>query len=146
MIAKFESYIEQLPLSQVVKLRIDEVLILNQNMINQEIIEIFMGEVKNIDGRKTFTSLWLFTDEYTIECKDFLSSIDFDIAPYKNRVQYCSIKSNDYDFNTYDTNSFVEIRLHFIDRITGTLIASGENCPQAYKIYKDLIIPNVTKV
>jgi len=146
MIEKFESYLQQLQLSNVVRSRIDEVLILNYNMINKEIIEIFMGEVKSVIGRKTFTSLWLFTDEFAIECKEFLSKNDFDIAPYKNRIQYCSIKADNSDFSTYDINSFIEIKLHFIDSITGTLTASGENCQHAYELYKSLIIPNVTKV
>lgn len=145
MIEKFESYLQQLQLTDIVKSRIKEVLILNYNMINNEIIDIFIGEVKSVIGRKTFTSLWLFTSDYAIECKEFLSKNDFDIAPYKNRIQYCSIKAENFDFTTSDVNSFVEIKLHFIESITGTLTATGENCQHAYELYKKLIIPNVTK-
>jgi len=145
MVERFESYLGVLPLTQVVKTRIDEIMILNHAMFDEDILDIFICELKNNEERTTFTSLWLFTESYAIECKDFLTTYDFDMAPYKNRLHYCSIKSTEFDFVSPTEKSLVKITFQFDSRISGTFTATNDNCLKAYEFYKKYIIPNVVK-
>lgn len=145
MVEKFESYLGVLPLTQVVKTRIDEIMILNSAMFDEEILDIFICELKNNEERPTYTSLWFFTESYAIECKDFLTTYDFDIAPYKNRLKYSSIKSTDFDFATPTDKSFVKISFQFDSTVSGIFTATSNNCLKAYEFYTKYIIPNIIK-
>jgi hypothetical protein len=145
MVEKFEHYLGVLPLTQVVKTRIDEILILNDAMIDEDIVDIFICELKNNEERTTFTSLWLFTESYATECKNFLTTYDFDIAPYKNKINYCSIKATEFDFTTPTEKSLVTISFQFDSPVSGTFTATSDNCLKAYEFYTKYIIPNVVK-
>lgn len=143
MIEKFEEYIGTLPLTKVVKDRIDEVLILNNKIKELDIQDIFVCESKNEEGARNYTSLWLFTDQYCIECKNFLNSYDFDLTPYLKKIDYCSIVPVNFDLETPNPSSIVKIHFHFGAGITGDLIATESNCLSALKIYQKYIISNL---
>jgi hypothetical protein len=143
MIEKFEDYIGGLPLTRVVKERINELLELNSKIKECEIDDIFICEFKNEEGTRNYTSLWLFNEKYCIECKNFMSLYDFDITPYNKRIDYCSITPVNFDFVTPTNQSIINIHFHFGFGIAGNLIATEENCLSALNIYKKYIISNL---
>ncbi|NQY07523.1 MAG: hypothetical protein HRT68_15335, partial [Flavobacteriaceae bacterium] len=98
MLEKFEDYLGQLPLTRAIKGRIEEVINLNMKIKELDIQDIFICELKNEEGSRTYTSLWLFTKTHSIECKNFLTQNDFDIVPHLNRIGYCSISPTNYNF------------------------------------------------
>lgn len=143
MIEKFEEYVGTLPLTKVVKDRINEVLVMNNKIKHLEIQDIFVCESKNEEGSRNYSSLWLFTETYCIECKNFLNSNDFDITPYLNRIEYCSIVPINFDLETPNPNSIVRIHFHLGTGVSGDLIASENNCLSALKIYQKYIVSNL---
>ncbi len=109
MLDKFEDYLGVLPLTQVVRERIDTVIDLNAKIVNADFMDIFICEMKDKEGAKEYTSLWLFTNSLLVECKNFLSEDDFDVVPYINRVRYCSIKPIEFDFKSVTAKSSITI-------------------------------------
>jgi hypothetical protein len=132
MIEQFDDYIGTLPLTKVVKDKIEEMLILNSKIKKFEIKDIFVCELKNEEGARNYTSLWLFTDKQVVECKNFLATYDFDITPLYKNIEYCSMSPVNFDL---EKPSDV--------RISGDIIATENNCLSALKIYQKYIIPNL---
>lgn len=140
---KFNDYLENLPLTKAVKGRIFEVLNMNNDIFNAQIEDIFICELKNEEGARNYTSLWLFSQDICIECKDFLTRNDFDITPLKDEVTYCSIEIQDFDLINCNEKSFVKTHFTFKSKVSGDIISTEENCIWALKIYKKYIIPNI---
>ena len=142
MFEKFYLYLDTLPLTLVVKKRIDELIILNSKLINEEILDIFICDMKNHDGTRTYLSLWLFAEKYVFECKNFLNTYDFDITPYFKKIDYCYIKPINFDFETTNEKSSVNI-FGALGENTIELIATEQNCLKALDVYKKYIIRNL---
>jgi len=142
MLKKFEDYLGTLPLTQVMD-RINEVLKLNSKITNDDILDIFICEFKNDEGARTHTSLWLFTKKHCIECKDFLTTNNFDLTPYAGRITYCSIKPIEFNLDKPTKKSSVKIHFKFEGGVSGILIATENNCLKAFEIYKKYIVTNL---
>jgi len=147
---KHEEYLDILPLTQVVKERIEEVINLNSKLLGVEFLDIFICDLKNNEGAKNYTSLWLISTEYLIECKSFLSNNNFDLVRYKNKVGYCSIQPIEYDFETVSEKSSVLIHCNIggsssMGSVSCSLIATEENCTKALEIYQKYLITNIMK-
>jgi hypothetical protein len=143
MIEQFDDYIGTLPLTKVVKDKIEEMLILNSKIKKFEIKDIFVCELKNEEGARNYTSLWLFTDKQVVECKNFLATYDFDITPLYKNIEYCSMSPVNFDLEKPSDKSIVKIHIQFNVRISGDIIATENNCLSALKIYQKYIIPNL---
>ena len=139
---KFKEYLGTLPITKVVINRIDEVMTLNSKLLNDKILDIFVCEIKNHEGSRTYTSLWLFAEKNAIECKNFLQTDDFDITPYFKKLDYCSIKPLNFDFEEVKVNSSVQIYARFGENVFD-IVATEQNCIKALDIYKKYIIANL---
>ena len=140
---KFKDYLGDLPLTKVIKDRVDEVIKLNTKIKSGDFLDIFICELKDDEGERTYTSLWLFTDKHLIECKEFLSSINFDVTPYVGIINYCSIESTEYNLDEVSEKSSVKIHFTMETKISGNLIATEKNCVHAFKIYQKYILANL---
>ena len=143
MLEKFNDYLSTLPLTKVVKDRIEEVISLNLKIQNVEILDIFISDLKNNEGARTYTSLWLFNERYCMECKNFLNSNYFDVTSLKNKIELCSISTNAFNFESVSDNSSLTIHWQFEGSLTGDLIATEDNCLKAFEIYKKYIVANL---
>lgn len=139
----FENYLGRLPfLTNVVKDRINDVIGMNMKIKDFDIKDIFVCELKNKEGSRNYTSLWLFTNEYFIECKDFLNKFDFDVCD--NKVTYCSIESVKFDFENVDELSILKVHC-LVNDMSCSLIATEQNCLSLFELYKKYIIANFVK-
>lgn len=138
-------YLTKMPFSKAVKTRIEEVIELNRLIYELDFDDIFVCELKNEEGARNYVSLWLFTKEFCIECKDFLSRNDFDITPIEKNITYCSIEHRDFNLIEGNEKSFVKIHFTFQANLSGTLISTEENCIWALYIHKKYLLPNINK-
>lgn len=139
----FEEYLESLPLTKVVKGRIEEVIIMTTKIHDFDFKDIFVCELKNNEGRIDYNSLWLFGEEYIVECKNFMNEIDIDLTPIYKKITYSSVYATNYDFENLNDSSFIKIDFTLMrSHVTGILTAIGNNCVNVQNIYKKYIIPN----
>lgn len=84
---EFEAYLNDINVAQPVKNRVDVILKEISSLYEGLVItDIFVCQVKNEEVN--YTSLWLFGAGFCIECKDFLSRDDFDLAYLNGNVYY----------------------------------------------------------
>ncbi|MEL4391006.1 hypothetical protein [Shewanella xiamenensis] len=139
---KIDLYLGILPLTHAVRERVKTVIACNQMIMDDEILDVFINDMKNSEGGKEYSSLWIFTKLFIIECKNFLSENDFDIVPYVHNVKYSSVKSIDFDFvNVTDKSSMIVNCL--LNTVSCTFIATDKNCSELFRLYKEHIIPNL---
>jgi hypothetical protein len=139
---QFNEYLGILPLTKVVKDRVQTVISLNQMIMDEDILDIFISDMKNSDGGKEYSSLWIFTKSFIIECKNFLSEHDFDIVPYENKITYSSVKAIDFDFVNTTEKSTIIVNCS-LNAMSCNFIATESNCLEIFKLYKKHIVPNL---
>lgn len=112
-----------------------------------EIEEVLITDFIDEEGRRQYESLWFFSEKYAMEAKKFLTEDDFDIVPYRRRMEYLNIKKKNYEIG--DANDASRISVHvnigagLARGISGDFQASGENCEVFWKFTKEYLVPNL---
>lgn len=97
---------------------------------------IFISNILN-EKNEEYPSLWLFTDQYVVECKNFLTNYDIDIVKYKNSINYINIITD--NSNTLDNPSpasTMKLRITLSSDIRCIFDAFGTNCKKLGDIAK----------
>lgn len=134
---KFSTYLKDVNASESAKTKVEQIyneILSLYNNIN--IDDIFITNVNN-NGNVEWQSLWLFNENFAIECKNFLSQQeDYDIAPLSNKIIYYNIKKGHYKLNDSPCqNSYISITILINNGHSScNLIATGTNCVYAKNI------------
>ena len=144
-IEKFNQYLTEISASEVMTKRIQDLCNNIQSLYNQITInDIFICDIIN-NANKEYTSLWLFTDTYIIECKNFMNKDDIDFARLNHNICYINIKKNNYKELLQPTdNSNTVINIFLNDsRLSCTFYANGNNCKHAIHLFQKYFTPNM---
>ena len=142
---EFVDYLESIGIKEGVLLdRIESIYEFYLEMCPDEIVAIFVTDYIDSEGKRDYENLWFFSDRYVMEAKGFATEKDdFEIAPIKDRVVYCRIKKQDYDFKEATEKS----RLHLVIKldiiVEGDLKAAKENCDALRDIILKHVKPNI---
>ena len=135
---KFIEYLESIGIKAGSLLgRIESIYEFYLEMCPDEIVDIFVTDYIDSEGKREYGELLFFSDRYVMEAKGFAEGKDdFDIAPIKGGVQYYEIRKQEYDFKEATDES----RLHFLFKldigVSGEFKASKENCD----VLRDIIL------
>ena len=88
----FNEYFTDISISDVMKGRIQEIYDELVALYSMEIDDVFLCDIATKNGDKDYVSLWFFSNNHIIECKDFISQDDFDITALRNNVLYFNIR------------------------------------------------------
>ena len=93
-----------------------------------EFDEIFICNIQN-EGQEEYMSLWMFSEQDVVECKNFLTRFDIDIAKYKGNVKYVNIITDKKEtlFNPADSST-MRLSISLDDDIKCYFDAKGMNC------------------
>ena len=141
----FKRYLEDINVSEITQKRIEEIYdSIRQLYETVEIEDIFVCDFNN-NGNKEFTSLWFFTNNQIIECKNFMTKEDFDLTGLKKNVIYFNLKKANFDkWDAPEDNSSINIDILFNSgKLSGNLNSSGKNCKYAVDIAKKYFLPNM---
>ncbi len=142
---EFMDYLESIGIKGGVLIdRIESIHEFYLKMCPDEIVDIFVTDYIDSDGKREYENLWFFSDRYVMEAKGFAAGKeDFEIAPIKGRVAYCGIKKQDYDFKeaTEKSRLYLVIKLDII--VDGDLKAAKENCDALRDIILKYVKPNL---
>ncbi len=143
---EFEAYCKKVDLSEIQITRVDNIIQEYSKILNEPILDIFVNEQLTSEGTRIYLTLWLFTESFCAEAKNFLSVDDFDIAAYKKRVKYFSINKSEFIFGQAPTKkSNMSITASLTDLLICQLRASGDNCLALVEIYNKFFLPNLIK-
>lgn len=144
----FDQYFNELVLSESIKNRIQDIAT-NISLLYTgiEFSDIFLNNITN-SGILEFTSLWLFSENYVVECKNFINEDDFDLTVLNKNVLYFNVKKSDYDDweNPTACSRVVFNMLVNNGKLSCNLNASGVNCKYAFKIVQKCFLRNMISV
>lgn len=118
-----------------------------QSIFGVEIEDVFISNRRTESG-VSFLSLWLFTSDKALECKNFVSEDDYDILVVKNKVFYVNIKKTNYtdlENPTGDSNLVCNCYMSNTN-LSCSFNALGVNCKYLMNIIKTRYISNVSNI
>ena len=95
-------------------------------------------------GVLKYLSVWLFTENLIAEIRNPLRSarIHFEMARFKNTVDWIRLNAHGYDFGDPREDSRLELEFTTIDSLSGVISANGEGCRHLMQIYQERFRPN----
>ena len=107
-----------------------------ESYYEMEFDEIFISNIQN-ESHEEYPSLWLFSNQDAVECKDFLTRFDIDIVKYKGNVRYVNIISNSKDIlKSTEPTSKMKLAISLADDLKCYFDAKGQNCRKLIGIAK----------
>jgi len=146
MKSKFKAYLKEIDLSsEIIKNNVELIIGYANRLCKEEIIDIFVDDYYEADGSRGYGSLWLMSEQYICEARNFRNTVehDIDVTSIKDAVIYFRVHIKDYDFEnaTKESRFMIECANE-----TGTLFqlkASHENCNRLVEIVDNYIKPNI---
>jgi len=142
---KFTDYLESIGIKAGLLLdRIESIHRFYVEMCPDEIVDIFVTEYIDSDGKREYENLWFFSDRYIMDARGFAAgNNDFLIAPIKGRVAHFRIKKLNYDFKVATDKSRLHLIFQSNTAATANLKASKENCDALRDIILKYMMPNM---
>jgi hypothetical protein len=142
MIERFSTYLRSIGVTESLERRVDSVIDFYSLIYPETISDIFLVDYMTGDGTREYGSLFLFSDFYIMEAKNFLIEDNFDSTLMKSSVSYWGIEKKDYNFQTSVDASRMSIIVRFLYGIRAEFKASRGNCDSLKDIFIKHIIPN----
>lgn len=143
---QFEEYLRAIGVPEDIQTRIDEILEISKRFLNVDVInDIYISEYMTQNSRE-FESLWIYTNDYVSEAKNFRNTYNLDEISLKCKLSYLNIVYEKYDFMKKESTSDSRMTLNAQSSFGGfscLLKGSGNNCEYLHdifnKYYRDII-------
>lgn len=140
---KFIPYLREVNIiTRALLKRVEFMYRLCSDMCPDEIEDIFVTDYIKEDGTRDYENLWFFSKNYCLEAKKFLTQIDLDITPIKNRIIYWTVTAQEFDFKKASENSRLNLEFQTIQRIHGDFKSAKGNCASLQAIISKYVKPN----
>lgn len=96
-------------------------------ILGDDIVEMFVSEYVDAEGKQNFESVWVFTEYAAFEAKNFLGSIELDGLSFSS-IKYWDAKFENFELGKADEKSRMVVKFKGGTNLAGTLKASGSNC------------------
>ena len=144
----FKNYCAAIGMSEVAQERVERVITeLTSLYDNMQFDDIFINDMFR-NGERTFASIWLFNEKYIVECKEFMTDDDYDLAIFDKTVQYFNIRKKDYsdlENPTEKSNITIDATFGYNAGLTCSFMANGKNCKYALNVAKKYFISKLLK-
>lgn len=124
--------------------RIDFLYNLCRDVCPEMIEGIFIEDYIKKDGSREYENINFFSKGFMISADNFISDIDIRIAPIGNRIFFCGIKANNYDYKKSTVKSRLYVAFKALPDNECTLKATAGNCAYLQKIFNKHIKSNYT--
>ena len=137
-------YLEGLNLGGPMHARIRDLADVFQLIAGCELDRLFVTDVGKPGESAIYESLWGFAGPYWMEARDFVSTQDIDISPYKNHIKYLGIQYTDVTLpSEYASDSWMQVEVATEKVTYSTLLATGQNCLHLYSLFSELLRPSL---
>ena len=146
MKSEFKGYLEKIGLrSETIRNNVELIIGYANRLCKEEMISIFVDDYYEADGSRGYGSLWLMSEQYICEARNFRTTVEYDIdvARIKDAVIYYRALIKDYDFKNATKESRFMIECANETGTSFKLKASHENCDRLVEIVNNYIKPNI---
>lgn len=141
---EFTKYLLSLGFTDILLPRCNEVFRILSDMAGEEILDVFISEYREEDGKCYYEDFRVFTETACLAVKNFLHEYRFVFWRLKNRYNNANLHSTNYDYREATALSRLTILCYSKEGQTGLIMkASQKNCDHLYSIFKKYIRPNL---
>ena len=142
-----QGYLEVIKLPTVLTARVREIYNFFSTVFSEDIERVFVTNYFTQEGKEEFESLWLFSNSYISEAKQFAIKDDYDMAFVKESIAYWEMNKENFDFNEATEKSRLHIRAALANNVNVSveLKASGHNCNYLRQVFESHILTNLQK-
>ena len=142
MEANWDDYLDEIDIGNPFRTRIQEILDFYKNKLDIEPEDIFVSDESSsrIGDHK---SLWLFSQKYACEAKNFPSEEVYDCTVIEHNIRFWELVSVRALDEVLNEQSKLRITIVFKDDNNGVLVASGKNCKKLLQILSKYITVNL---
>lgn len=143
---EYEAYLDRMGLSSETIRSSCAVIIGHANRLcKEEIREIFIADYYEEDGSRAYGNLWLMSEQYMCEARDFrkVGKYDIDVARIKDAVIYFRVRGESFDFGVTTKESRLMVECGTESGVSFQLKACGENCSRLAEVIENYIKPNI---
>jgi len=137
------TYLVTIGITQPIIDRIAYIMDTFASILLEPIKALYLSEYMTGAGERVLESVWLISENYMFEMKEFINKEIIDITPYYRAINYCLFEKENYDMTKGVPKSQLTISFTLEDDTRGTLKGSGINCDYLLKIYEEFIKPNI---
>lgn len=143
-------YFETIGIREPIQKRIEAIYGYFESLVpNEEIIDVFVNDIVQTDGTRTYEALRFYTEKRSFLASNFINADDFKIGAEGRVFEVVNLKSENYDFKRATAKSRLNITGHYSTmRLHGPgmyLHGSGENCDYLIKIYHKHVLPRLAR-
>lgn len=115
-----------------------------QSIYGTEIQTLFVSNRRTENGME-YLSLWLFSEDKAFECKNFISSDDYDVVYIQNNISYVNVKKTNYvDLHNPVNESSLVCNCYLANtNLSCSFNAIGANCKYLMQIIQSYYIANM---
>jgi len=125
--------------------RFDMLASLATRAFGAKILDCFVSEVIQQDGRTSYPNFVLLLDKGLSECHDPMSDIHYDLYPLQGQVCALDVQSKSYESESPTSESRLSVRVFFGAGMDWNLqlYAAGEGCGELTRVLEKWIMPNL---
>lgn len=123
--------------------RIADIYEFFNEIYSEEITGIFIDEYIKSDGAREYEAITFFSKRFSMSARSFISEDDFSVALIQKRIDYYSIRKENYDFKQATEESKCNIEAFLEGGATLKLKASKKNCDHLKEVFLEYVIPNL---
>jgi len=141
---RFTRYLDSIGSSDIMKNRIEEILKDVRKLTGKNEDDILVSDIYDQEGNRQHVSLFIVTEFYIIESKNFLLEYNIDFVKYKRNITYAKFTIKDFDFKNSNDKSRLKLSFHFTNNsIKTNITTSRSNCLNLFNFFVKHIRPNI---
>jgi hypothetical protein len=146
MKTEFDEYLKKIGISELFYERSKQVIEGVAKFIGEGILDIFVSDYIDNEGKRHYEDLLLFTEHIIVEAKQFLTQDHYFI----NNVKECPMtgidfSAQEYGFETATTKSRISVRVYCGTVLIVPMKAAQENCDYLNVIFKKYFLQTLAK-
>ena len=134
MLEEYSIYFKKIAMPQAAIERVEIVSGYIDKIKSEEIIDVFICDSVNSEGMRSYDSLFLITENYVHEAKQFLLKDNIDSMKIA-RIKHIDFNSVDYDYEKATNKSRLDIQCTYSFGMSIYMKATGNNCDVLVSIY-----------
>jgi hypothetical protein len=103
---------------------------------------IFVSDYRDEEGNRNYESLWVLTETFMSEAKQFVTQGNFDIVRNDSGISRVVVDYDEFDFDAPREGSRLNVDVTFAAAgVSGSFRASGSNCADLQQVLDGYLLP-----
>ncbi|MBU1226565.1 MAG: hypothetical protein KJ698_05065 [Actinobacteria bacterium] len=140
MNSDFTDYLTEIEMPGPLIERVEYFHNLYTDLIRSEPERVFVSDLIQEDGSRSYDSLWFFTGSEVMEAHRFLDAESFDLDS-ASKITYWRVEKESYTVGSATAASRMRFVFSTEGGSTGDLKATGSNCDRLWTLMKEWFVP-----